>query len=265
LASAYGACGEVITVATRSNSTIAYSLAPPTSADSPGNGAALVLLTGGPGFVDLDANGCARKLTGNSLVRSRKLFHDAGFATAPVDAPPGYRGEDGLGGYRLAPQHAEDLGKVIADVRSRTKLHVWLVGTSRGAISAANAAGRLKGAEAPDGLILTSPVTSGRTGGQKAWVAQTVLGAPLSAIQMPVLVVVHAADTCIRTPPKLAGQITARTNGLREQTVTVSGGSSRAFGPPSVEACRGESPHGFLGKEAEVAAGMARFIRGARY
>jgi hypothetical protein len=185
---------------------------------------ALVLLPGGPGYVALDARGCATRLKGNSLVRSRELFHAAGFVTALVDAPSDYRGQDGLAGFRLSAQHAEDIGKVISDVRQRTNMPVWLVGTGRGAISAANAASRLKGAAAPDGLVLTSPVTSGRVGGYKAWVVQTVLGARLDAIRIPVLVVVHAADTCVRTPPALAGRITQQANGPREQTVTVTGG-----------------------------------------
>ena len=170
---------------------------------------ALVLLPGGPGYAALDAKGCAGKLKGNSLVRSRDLFHRAGFVTALVDAPSDHRGEDGLGGFRMSPQHAEDIGKVIAYLRERTKLPVWLVGTSRGTISAVNAASRLTGPAAPDGLVLTSPVTSGRVGGYKAWVAQTVFSARLDAIRVPVLVVAHAADTCIRTPPSLAGGIVA--------------------------------------------------------
>ncbi len=99
----------------------------------------------------LDAKGCARKLEGNSLVRSRDLFHAAGFVTALVDAPSDHRGEDGLGGFRLSAQHADDIGKVIAEVRARTSLPVWLVGTSRGAISAANAASRLTGPPRPTG------------------------------------------------------------------------------------------------------------------
>ena len=54
--------------------------------------------------------------------------------------------------------------------------------------------------------------------------AQTVFSVRLDAIRVPVLVVAHAADKCIRTPPSLAGSIVARTNGAREQTVTVTGG-----------------------------------------
>ena len=263
-AAAQEACGEVVTVATHGRTTTPVSIGmPPASAPQDGR-MALVLLPGGPGYAALDAKGCARKLEGNSLVRSRDLFHSAGFVTALVDAPSDHRGEDGLGGFRMSAQHAEDIGKVVAYLRERTKLPVWLVGTSRGSISAVNAASRLAGPAAPDGLVLTSPVTSGRVGGYKAWVAQTVFSAKLDAIRVPVLVVAHAADTCIRTPPGLAGGIVAKTTGAREQTVIVKGGAGAGKGV-SVEACEGRSPHGFIGQEAEVAAGIARFVRGGKY
>jgi hypothetical protein len=258
------ACGEVVTFQTHGRTTTPVSIAmPPASAPQEGR-MALVLLPGGPGYAALDAKGCARKLEGNSLVRSRDLLHRAGFVTALVDAPSDHRGEDGLGGFRMTPQHAEDIGKVIAHLRERTKLPVWLVGTSRGSISAVNAASRLTGPAAPDGLVLTSPVTSGRVGGYKAWVAQTVFSAKLDAIRVPVLVVAHAADTCIRTPPRLAGLIAAKTSGSREQTVIVKGGPGSKRGV-SVEACEGNQPHGFAGQDAEVAEGIARFIRGGTY
>ena len=181
---ASAACGEVVTLATRGNSKTSYSLAMPAQGAS-GDAIALVLLPGGGGHVALDAEGCARNLRGNSLVRFRDPFHGLGFATALVDAPSDYRGEDGLVGFRLSPQHAADLGKVIADVRRRTRMPVWLVGTSRGTISAASAAARLKGPEAPDGLVLTSAVTFGRSGGYKPWVAQTVFDVALRASPSP--------------------------------------------------------------------------------
>jgi len=257
-------CGEVVTLKTHGKSTTAVSLSmPPVEAPQDGR-MALVLLPGGPGYMALDAKGCARKLEGNSLVRSVKIFNAAGFATALVDAPSDHRGEDGLGGFRLSAQHADDIGKVIVEMRERTKLPVWLLGTSRGAISAANAAGRLTGPAAPDGLVLTSAVTSGRVGGRKAWVAQTVFGANLGNIRMPVLVVAHVADKCIRTPPSLAARIAATTNGTREQTVMVKGGPG-SRGGVSVEACQGSTPHGFTGQDADVAAGIVRFIRGGQY
>ncbi|KRC04296.1 hypothetical protein ASE11_04375 [Hydrogenophaga sp. Root209] len=68
-------------------------------------------------------------------MRSVPLFNAAGFATAVVGAPTDFQGEDGLGGFRTDPRHAKELGQVIADLRARTRGAVWVVGTSRGAIS----------------------------------------------------------------------------------------------------------------------------------
>jgi hypothetical protein len=155
--------------------------------------------------------------------------------------------------------------QVIADVRARTQAPVWLAGTSRGSISAANAASRLSGPSAPDGLVLTSALMSGQSGARKAWVAQTVFDLPLEAIRVPVLVVGHAADKCLRSPADLMGRVAARTNGAREQVVTVTGGPPDPGGSPSIAHCEGRMPHGFLDQEAEVAAGIARFIRGVGY
>lgn len=141
---------------------------------------------------------------------------------------------------------------------------VWLVGTSRGSISAVNAAARLSGPAAPDGVVLTSALMSGGSGGQRTWAAHTVFDLPLEAIRVPIVVVGHAADTCVRSPATLMSRITARTNGVREQVVTVTGGTGPA-GAPGLAACEGRSPHGFVDQEAEVAAGMARFIRSGSY
>jgi len=145
-------CGEVVTIETPARSTLRYAFLLPPGAQA-GGGVTLVLLAGGAGHVDLDAQGCAQKLKGNSLVRSVPLFNAAGFATAVVDAPTDFQGEDGLGGFRTDPRHAKELGQVIADLRARTRGAVWVVGPSRGAISAANAASRLAGPAAPDGLV----------------------------------------------------------------------------------------------------------------
>jgi len=264
-ASATGGCGEVVTIRTHGRTTTRYALAHPQGLPAGGGRIALVLLAGGGGRLDLDNYGCPRALQGNSLVRSIAHFHDQGFVTALVDAPSDYPGEDGLAEFRIATEHAEDLGKVIADVRARTNAPVWLAGTSRGSISAANAASRLSGASAPDGLVLTSALMSGQRRARKAWVTQTVFDLPLEAIRVPVLVVGHAADRCLRSPADLMGGVTARTSGAREQVVTVTGGPPGPAGAPDIAYCEGRMPHGFVEQEAEVAAGIARFIRGGNY
>lgn len=261
-----GPCGEVVTLETHGRTTTRYALAGPKNAPAHGSRIALVVLVGGGGHLDLDDAGCPRALTGNSLVRSLPHFHAEGFVTTLVDAPSDHVGEDGLGAFRTSTQHANDIGTVIADVRRRANAAIWLVGTSRGTISAVNVAARLSSPSAPDGLVLTSAVTSGGKGGRRPWVTQTVFDLRLDAIRMPLLVVGHAADTCVRTPAGLMRDIAARTRGVRQQVVVVTGGpGSPAGAQPSVEACEGRTPHGFVEQEAEVAAGIARFIRGGSY
>jgi hypothetical protein len=258
------ACGEVVTLKTHGNTTMRYALSQPKGTPAQGGSIALVLLAGGGGHADLDDKGCPRALVGNSLIRSIPLFNGLGFVTALVDAPSDHPGDDGLAGFRLAPEHAEDLGKVISDLRARTKGAVWVAGTSRGAISAVNAAARLSGPSAPDGVVLTSAVTVGSQSNIRPWLYQTVFEAKLEGIRLPVLVVGHAADKCLRAPASNMERITARTNGAREQVVTVTGGPGYD-GAVSIEACIGSSPHGFIEQQAEVAAGIARFIRGGSY
>lgn len=252
------ACGEVVTLDTHGGTTTRYALTAPPKAS-----AVLVLLPGGGGYVDLGADGCAQKLKGNSLIRSQPILQKEGLATALVDAPSDHFTDEGLGAFRAQAAHAEDLGKVIVDLRARLKVPVWLAGTSRGAISAANAASRLSGAAAPDGVVITSPVTVGTSGGRLPWTAQTVYDAPLENLRMPLLLVAHGADTCMRSPPGGIAGIAQRAKSARVQSVTVTGGpGARNSG---LAACEGRSPHGFADQEAEVAQGIARFVRGGSY
>jgi hypothetical protein len=258
-------CGEVVTLKTHDGTTTRYALASPKETPA-GDRIALVLLVGGGGDLHLDDWGCPHALVGNSLVRSLPYFHAEGFSTALVDVPSDHRGGDGLGGFRTSSDHAADLGLVVTDVRRRTNGSVWVVGTSRGTISAANVASRFTSLATPEGLVLTSAVTVGSRSGRKAWVSQTVFDLKLDAIRSPVLVVGHAADQCLRTPPDLMRDITAKTRGSRQQIVLVKGGPGLPAGTQaSLDACEGRTPHGFIEQEAEVTAGIARFIRGGSY
>ncbi|MBX3610547.1 MAG: hypothetical protein KF871_11690 [Hydrogenophaga sp.] len=253
-------CGEVLSISTASAGELRAAFVAPTAQPA----ITLVLLPGGGGHADLDAQGCAQKLTGNSLNRMRPLFNGMGLGTVFVDAPSAHQGGDGLGGYRIAPEHADDLGRLIATVRQRSGGAVWLVGTSRGAISAVNAAARLKGDAAPDGVVLTSAVVLGDPRARKPWVAHSVFDLPLRDIAQPLLVVVHGQDTCLRSPPTESKRLIAATRSSRSQAVTVTGGP----GPRTsdrLQACEGQSPHGYAQQEQAVADGIARFVRGGRY
>jgi hypothetical protein len=257
------ACGEAVSVTTRGSTTMRYSFAAATPA--PGGPLTLVMLIGGGGYMDIDDNGCPRLLNRNVLVRMRTVLNAAGVATALVDTPSDLRTDEGLGGYRIAAEHAQDLGKVIAELRVRTKGPVWIAGHSRGSLSAANAAARLAGSSAPDGVVLLSAMMVGDAGARKSWVAHTVTFVDLEAIKAPVLVIGHAADNCVRSPAALMGNITAKTRGARQQAVTVTGGPASPGRATSVAACEPREPHDFVDQETEVAAGIVRFMRGGRY
>jgi pimeloyl-ACP methyl ester carboxylesterase len=258
-------CGEAVTMGTHSGTTTRYSFMPAAGAPAESAPAALVMLIGGGGYLDIDDKGCPRLLNRNVLVRMRPLLREAGIATALVDVPSDSKNDEGLGGFRIVAEHATDLGKVIADVRARTNGPVWIVGHSRGSLSAANAAARLAGPAAPDGVILMSAMYAGDMKARKAWVAHTVFFLDLEAIKAPVLVIGHAADNCVRSPADRMSEITAKTRGARQQVVSVTGGPIAPGRLPNLAACEIREPHDFVEQEAQVAAGIVRFMRGDNY
>ncbi|MDT9001637.1 alpha/beta hydrolase [Paucibacter sp. APW11] len=248
-------CGERVLMASHGGTQMAYALAAPEAGPAR---AVVVLLPGGGGHAKLGADGCARALTGNVLVRIQPQLRAQGLVTVLVDAPSDYQGEDGLAGFREASAHAEDIGLLIRQLRERLPgLPVWLLGTSRGTISAANAAARLSGPAAADGLILSSVLSQGQAQARKAWVAQSVFDLPLEAIRQPVLLLGHRSDGCQRSPPALLPKVAARLSAAaRLQQQLIEGGP---LGEGS-EACEGRSPHGYIGQEDELIAAMRDFM-----
>jgi hypothetical protein len=146
------------------------------------------------------------------------------------------------GDFRESPEHMTDLGAAVRWAHEKFGRPVWLVGTSRGTQSAAAAALALKGAEAPDGLVLTSSVL-GRNP-RAAVTVRAVNEMELGTLAMPVLVAHHEQDPCNVCDPA--------------QLLTFTGG--RSFGPP----CEAQSYHGFNGIEDRVVAGIGAWIRERR-
>ena len=255
---AVAACGERVTIATHDGTQTPYSLAQ--AADGVAARGAVVLLAGGDGHLKLDAQGCPKALGGNFLVRSAALFRSAGYATALVDAPSDQQGVDGLAGFRNTEAHGADLGRVVADLRRRVPGPVWVIGTSRGTISAANVASRATGDAAPDGVVLSSALMHGTTGGQKPWTQQTVFDLALAAIQVPALVIGHVHDQCLRSPPSEMPRLLAQLGSARKQMVTVEGGVVPS-GQATLSACEGRSPHGYIGQEAATVDTIVRFMQ----
>lgn len=208
--------------------------------------AAVILLAGGQGNVQIGADGSTRN--GNFLVRSRQLFVDAGLAVAVVDTPSDKQSPPYLGGTRQTPEHSTDLLAVMTWLRQQSPLPVWLVGTSRGTQSAAYVATQLpRAAGGPDGLVLTSTILTD-TG-------RAVPRMPMHELKIPVLVVHHTQDGCKAcVPADLPLLMDSLAKNPAAELITVSGGISQ--GDP----CEAKAYHGFNGTEAEVVGKISGWI-----
>lgn len=231
---------DIVILSTRGNATQSYLLSSPPAGKAR---AVAVLFPGDAGKVELERE-AARVLLdrGNFLVRSRRLFNGSGVATAVIDAPSDQpRGMEDE--FRLGSAHAEDIGRVVADLKSRFPgLPVFLVGTSRGAISAASAGKRL--GPGVEGVVLTATTflaTRRRPG---------LSGFDFSSIPVPLLFVHHVDDGCEYTPHSAAKRLADRF-----PVVSVSGGL-----PPQSKPCEAMSPHGFLGREADSVDAIVKWM-----
>ncbi|UCU98695.1 alpha/beta hydrolase [Acidovorax radicis] len=210
--------------------------------------AAVILLAGGHGGLQIFQNGAFKWGEGNFLVRSRQLFADKGLMAVVVDAPSDRQRPPFLNGFRQTEEHAADLKATIAWAKATAKVPVWLVGTSRGTQSAAYAATVLQGADAPDGVVLTATILTDDK-------QRPVTAMALEKIQVPVLVVHHQQDGCAHCAytevPGLMGKLT---HARRSQLITTTGGKNQG------DACAAFAHHGFNGLEADVVGQIADWI-----
>jgi pimeloyl-ACP methyl ester carboxylesterase len=208
--------------------------------------ASVILFAGGNGLVYIQPNGSIGR-GGNFLVRTRELFAQQGLAVAVVDAPSDRVEGPGLEYFRQTADHALDVEQVVAFLRKEVNAPLWLVGTSRGTVSVANAAIRLAG-KAIDGIVLTSTVV----GSDRERVPAMNIG----AIKVPTLVVHHQDDQCRVC---LFSDVKILVEGMKSaqaELVAVSGG-----GPPLGNPCEARHYHGFIGIEADVVKRIADWIK----
>lgn len=231
---------DIVTLSTRGGVTQSYLLSAPEAGKAR---AVAILFPGGQGKTDLERESAKQILDrGNFLVRSRRLLAASGIAAVVVDAP-----SDRLSGmddeFRLGEAHAEDIARVVADIKKRyPDLPVFLVGTSRGTVSAASIAKRL--GPAVDGVALTATLflASGRQPG--------LSGFDYASIRSPLLFVHHVNDGCTYTPYSSARRLAERF-----PLLSVSGGL-----PPQSKPCEAMSEHGFLGKEAATMEAISNWM-----
>ena len=210
--------------------------------------AAVVLLAGGHGGLQMFANGSMKWGEGNFLVRTRQMFADQGLLVVVLDAPSDRQSAPFLGGFRQTAEHAADLKSVIAWLRESAKVPVWLVGTSRGTQSAAFVATQLGGLDGPDGLVLTSTILSDDRG-------RPVPAMPLDRLRIPVLVVHHEQDGCAHCAfADLPALMAKLDKAPKKELLAFKGGTTR--GDP----CEAFAYHGFNGLERDVVQQIAAWI-----
>jgi pimeloyl-ACP methyl ester carboxylesterase len=234
------AAEEIVTLPTREGVTQSFLLTVPAE-NKPA--AAAILFAGTWGAIKLHREAGEIKFeSGNFLVRSRQLFIDGGIATAVVDTPSDQpQGMEDW--FRLGDKHARDIAAVIAELKKRfDNAPVFLVGTSRGTLSAASG-GRASG-NAVAGVILTATMFLAARSGQG------LSGFDFTTIVAPLLFVHHIDDGCAYTRYRDAKSLAAQF-----PLITVRGGDAARSDP-----CEAYSAHGFLGKEPETVAAMVNWM-----
>jgi pimeloyl-ACP methyl ester carboxylesterase len=206
--------------------------------------ATVVLLPGGTGGFRLKSGAPA---SGGFLFDNRDNFFSSGFNVAVVNKPSDVKDLDF--DFRSGPEHVEDLRQVVAFLKKEGGLPIWLVGTSRGTISA-TAAAITFGNNDLAGIVLTSSITAW-------WKNGDVPSQDLETIRIPVLVVHHALDSCsICVPTQASRIIQGLTNAPVKKLIMVTGG-----GPPSGDECTSSHWHGFVGREQKVVRIIADWIK----
>lgn len=243
---AMAATEEVVTVPTREGVSVSYLLVREPSATPK---VVVISFIGSLGVINLAKRGASGPLkfgpTVNFLIRARAQFADADFADVIVDAPSDMLPDGMRDEFRLGPQHAQDIRAVVADVRKRfPEARIFLVGTSRGAISAAALGASI--ADVVQGVVLSSTVTN------RDKVGPALSGFDFGTIRTKVLLVHHRRDGCNSSPYEGAERLAKR-----YPLVSVDGGD-----PPQTGPCEPLNAHGYVGRDAQVTAAIRAWMLG---
>jgi len=208
--------------------------------------AALALLyVGGGGRINArNEEGQIRFGARNFLPRSGDEFVRNAVLPVVMDAPSDQR--ELSDGYRMGREQTADARAVIGELKKRfPALPIYIVGTSRGSVSAAYVARDL--AREVAGVVLTSSVFGASNPKRQV---PSLRGFDYAAIQTPLLFVHHREDGCEQTPYATAARLAQR-----YQLVSVSGGKPAQSGP-----CEPLSAHGYFGREAQTVDAIAGWM-----
>lgn len=195
----------------------------------------IVMFPGGAGEIGIDTDGSLAH-GDNFVVRTRDLWRARGYGIVLVDALE----HRSLRGARSSAAYAAVTRNIVAFVRARGQVPVWVLGTSQGSIAAMNAASHAQPGELA-GVILTESVSL--LGASH----ETVFDAAPEQVQIPALVVANRDDRCKVAPPTMAEPI-AQAMRATHATVLFEQGGLQHTGND----CSSLSPHGYDGIEPSV-------------
>lgn len=207
---------------------------------------ALVFFPGGNGTRSFKITGDGVIFGWNFLVRSADLFVENGFSIFTVSPPSDH--QTGMStGFRESLEHAEDIASLSSYLQNLGYNRIFLVGNSRGTLSAAAIGTQLKNSHLK-GVVLTSTLDYENF---MRWL-------PLEKLNMPVLMIHHKNDTC-RVSPIEEARVTQAT---LSTTTSVSFTEVTGGAYPRSAPCDSLSAHGFFGIEEKVVQVIADWIGG---
>jgi pimeloyl-ACP methyl ester carboxylesterase len=246
---------EIITIESRPKIKQAFMLIKPQNP-----AASVILFAGGGGKIELGhTNGkpTIGAIQGDFLIKTRRDFANHGFMVAVYDVPSDQKKKGMYTKRRMEEKHADDINAVASYLKKQANIPVWLVGTSKGTISAVNGAIRIK--ENINGLILTSSVTKYRKQWKKHYKTHPngIIDMDLDKITVPTLIVSHRDDKCEITPPGNAEKLKSALVNSPKVDVLYFTGRNKA----KSKACGPGSTHRFYGIEEQVVKAIAEFIK----
>lgn len=207
--------------------------------------ATVILLPGGAGGFGMPVDG--KPSSANFLVRSRELFANASLNVAVMGRASDKTDLDLPA--RISDDHMQDIKHLVDYFKADTGLPVWLVGTSRGTVSATAAAVKF-GNTSLAGIVLTSSIVNYKKVG-------AIPTQDLAAIAIPVLVLHHQGDACqLCRPDEVPAIIKGLKNAPFKKLMMVDGGTN-----PSGDPCEAMHYHGFVGMEREAVAAITDWIK----
>jgi hypothetical protein len=225
-------------------------------ANHPAN--AVMLLPGGHGNLNLDAQGNLGWGEDDFAVRTRFFYYDHGIAAIVPDVASDHKPPAALAGFRTSEQQADDL-QALSDQLHGMAPKVWMIAYDTGAASALNAFARGK-ANLIAGLVLISPILEEPSLNSAALID----AAKLAMMQVPVLVIGHQSDRCSAADIARLNDAAAAVKAAHFQLLTMTGGRSRfllldPFGYPE-GSCNARPAHALAGLEDAVSGNIIEWI-----